>query len=123
MVATRMHSTTWISSGPQLLHLVYADGPDASGAQSGTTPALLTDQIQPIMRRGLDFDLLRYMTSDATVRQAFGALPQAQILFNHLGKRDNLDTVPGGSSFSLANEPMGNTHSPGSLRCHPLAIS
>ena len=88
-----------------------------------TAPALLTDQIQPIMRRGLDFDLLRYMTSDATVRQAFGALPQAQILFNHLGKRDDLDTVPGGSSFSLASEPMGNTHSPSGLRYYPLAIS
>ncbi len=94
-----------------------------SRRSSGTTPELLTDQIQPIMRRGLDFDLLRYMTSDATVRQAFGVLPQAQILFNHLGKRDDLDTVPGGSTFSLATEPMGNTHSPSGLRYYPLAVS
>jgi non-ribosomal peptide synthase protein (TIGR01720 family) len=63
------------------------------------------------------------MASDATVRQQFGALPRAQILFNHLGKRDDLDTVPGGSTFSLASEPMGNTHSPGGLRYYPLAIS
>ena len=39
------------------------------------------------------------MTSDATIRQTFSALPRAQILFNHLGKRDELDTVPPGSTF------------------------
>ena len=94
-----------------------------SGRRSGSAPELLTDQIQPIMRRGLDFDLLRYMTSDATVRQRFGALPRAQILFNHLGKRDELDTVPGGSRFSLAAESIGNTHSPSGVRYYPLAIS
>jgi non-ribosomal peptide synthase protein (TIGR01720 family) len=84
---------------------------------------LLTGQIQPVLRRSLDFDLLRYMTSDATVRQAFRSLPRAQILFNHLGKRDELDTVPPGSTFSLAEESMGNTHSPSGVRYYPLAVS
>ena len=86
-------------------------------------PELLTAEIQPLVRRGLDFDLLRYMTSDATVRQAFTALPRAQVLFNHLGKRDELDTVPPGSTFSLAPESIGNTHSPSGIRYYPLAIS
>ena len=84
---------------------------------------LLTSQIQPILRKGLDFDLLRYMTSDATVRQVFGALPRAQVLFNHLGRRDELDTVPPGSTFSVAPESIGQTHSPQGLRYYPLAIS
>jgi non-ribosomal peptide synthase protein (TIGR01720 family) len=84
---------------------------------------LLTEQIQPILRGGLDFDLLRYMTSDATIRQTFSALPRAQILFNHLGKRDELDTVPPGSTFALADESMGNTHSPSGIRYYPLAVS
>jgi non-ribosomal peptide synthase protein (TIGR01720 family) len=84
---------------------------------------LLTSQIQPVLRRSLDFDLLRYMTSDATVRQAFKSLPRAQILFNHLGKRDELDTVPPGSTFSLAEESMGSTHSPTGVRYYPLAVS
>ncbi len=75
------------------------------------------------MRRGLDFDLLRYMTSDATIRQTFGSLPKAQILFNHMGKRDELDAVPGGSMFSLAPESIGDTHSPSGIRYYPLAIS
>jgi non-ribosomal peptide synthase protein (TIGR01720 family) len=84
---------------------------------------LLTSQIQPILRRGLDFDLLRYMASDATVRQVFGALPRAQVLFNHLGRRDELDTVPPGSTFSVAPESIGETHSPQGLRYYPIAIS
>jgi non-ribosomal peptide synthase protein (TIGR01720 family) len=63
------------------------------------------------------------MASDGTVRQAFSSLPRAQLLFNHLGKRDELDTVPPGSAFSLADESMGNTHSPDGLRYYPLAIS
>jgi non-ribosomal peptide synthase protein (TIGR01720 family) len=63
------------------------------------------------------------MTSDATIRQTFSALPRAQILFNHLGKRDELDTVPPGSTFALADESMGNTHSPSGVRYYPLAVS
>jgi non-ribosomal peptide synthase protein (TIGR01720 family) len=94
-----------------------------AGTNGTSTPELLTDQIQPIMRRGLDFDLFRYMTSDATVRQAFSSLPRAQILFNHLGKRDELDTVPGGAAFSLADESIGNTHSPSGIRYYPLAVT
>jgi non-ribosomal peptide synthase protein (TIGR01720 family) len=94
-----------------------------TGGASATSTELLTEQIQPILRRTLDFDLLRYMTSDATVRQTFSRLPRAQILFNHLGKRDELDTVPPGSTFSLADESMGNTHSPTGLRYYPLAVS
>jgi non-ribosomal peptide synthase protein (TIGR01720 family) len=94
-----------------------------AGTNGSSAPELLTDQIQPIMRRGLDFDLLRYMTSDATVRQAFGSLPRAQVLFNHLGKRDELDTVPAGADFSLAEESIGNTHSPSGIRYYPLAVS
>jgi non-ribosomal peptide synthase protein (TIGR01720 family) len=99
--------------------MVLTVGANGSKAKAG----LLTDQIQPIMRRGLDFDLLRYMTSDATVRQTFTALPRAQILFNHLGKRDELDTVPGASDFSLAAESIGSTHAPSGIRYYPIAIS
>ncbi len=94
-----------------------------AATSSTSASELLTDQIQPILRGGLDFDLLRYMTSDATIRQAFSALPRAQILFNHLGKRDELDTVPPGSTFALADEPMGTTHGPSGVRYYPLAIS
>ena len=85
--------------------------------------APLTDQIQPILRRGLDFDLLRYMTSDSAVRETFRALPRAEILFNHMGRRDELDTTPVGSAFTPAPEPIGDTHSPEGIRYYPLAIS
>jgi len=114
----------FISYTPMVL-TVGSNGSKGSSESNGSTssPRLLTDQIQPIMRRGLDFDLLRYMTSDATVRQQFSALPRAQILFNHLGKRDELDTVPGASEFSLAAESIGNTHAPSGIRYYPIAIS
>ena len=105
----------FISYTPMVLTLPPIEAPAGS--------ELLTAQIQQTMRRGLEFDLLRYMTSDATVRQSFTALPRAQVLFNHLGRRDELDTVPPGSTFSIAPESIGNTHSPAGIRYYPLAIS
>ena len=92
----------------------------------GRKPAPITvasDQIQPLLRRGLSYDLLRYMASDASIRRSFAGLPRAQVLFNHLGRRDEIDAAPRGSMFSLAREPIGNTHSPSGVRYYPLAIS
>jgi non-ribosomal peptide synthase protein (TIGR01720 family) len=103
----------FISYTPMVLSL-----PSRQGASS-----VLSDQIQPILRRGLGFDLLRYMTSDAVLRQRFNSLPRAQILFNHLGKRDEVDAAPRGSMFSTARESIGLTHSPKGIRYYPLAIS
>ena len=93
-------------------------------ARNGSNhPGPLTDQIQPLLRHGLDFDLLRYMASDAAARQPFRELPRAQILFNHMGRRDDLDTTPVGTAFTVAPESLGDTHSPNGLRYYPLAVS
>jgi len=89
---------------------------------SGSDPSSLTDQIEPLLRRGLDFDLLRYMASDPNVRQAFRDLPRAQILFNYHGKLDAPEAVPRGSMFCAAPESSGRTHDPKGLRYYPLAV-
>jgi non-ribosomal peptide synthase protein (TIGR01720 family) len=93
--------------------------------EAGTEPLppSLPQQIDLLMRRWLGFDLLRYMASDGTVRQAFRDLPRAQILFNHHGQRDEPDEVPRSRMFREALEPIGHTHSPKGIRYYPLAVS
>ncbi len=73
-------------------------------SESGTGPAAasLTDQIEPLMRRSLDFDLLRFMTGDARLREALHGLPRAGILFNHHGQLDEPDELPRSSRFRAA---------------------
>ena len=63
------------------------------------------------------------MASDATVRQAFGELPRAQILFNHHGRRDEPDELPRSSMFAAAPESIGDTHNPSNIRYYPIALS
>ncbi len=86
-------------------------------------PPSLTDQIEPLLRHGLNFDLLRYMTSDASARQEFRALPKAEILFNHQGQLDEPDELPRGSMYRAAPESSGRTHSPKGIRYYPIAVS
>ena len=105
----------FISYTPLVLRL--AEG------EPGSASSPLTDQIEPLLRRGLDFDLLRYMASDASVRQALRDLPRAQVLFNYHGKLDAPEEVPRGSMFCAAPESSGRTHAPSGLRYYPLAIS
>lgn len=83
----------------------------------------MTDQIEPLLRRGLGFDLLRHMTSDAGLRREFRDLPRAEILFNHQGRLDEPDELPRGSMFCAARESSGQTHHPQGLRYYPLAVS
>lgn len=105
----------FISYTPMVLTVPGQDRSDA--------PVVASEQIRPLLARGLTFDLLRYMSTDTEVRRDFGALPRAQVLFNHLGKRDEIDAVPRGELFSLASESIGLTHSPTGRRYYPLAIS
>ncbi len=103
----------FVSYTPLLLRL--------SGGGSERVP--LTEQIEPLIRRGLDFDLLRYMASDPSIRSEFRALPRAQILFNHHGQRDEPVEVPRSDLFVAASESIGDTHAPEGTRYYPLAVS
>ena len=104
----------FVSYTPVVLQL-----PDS--APNAVTASLI-ERFEPLLRRGLEFDLLRYMSSDATVSQAFRELPRAQILFNHLGQRDEPDEVPLSQMLAAAPESIGPTHSPEGVRYYPIAI-
>lgn len=105
----------FISYTPLVLRL------PASGAQPRS--ASLTGQIEPLLRHGLSFDLLRYMTADAGTRREFGQLPRAEVMFNHQGRLDQPDELPRGSLFCAAPESSGQTHAPDGLRYYPIAVS
>ncbi len=89
---------------------------------SGSLP-VLTDQLEPLLRRRLDFDLLRHMVAEPDVRRAFGELPRAQVLFNHYGRFDAPAEAPRSSMFDAAPESYGQTHSPVGIRYYPLAVA
>ena len=110
-----MDSVGFFISYTPLVLQVPGNGPRPS--------APLTDQIQRLLRRGLGFDLLRYMASDADMRREFRELPRAQVLFNHQGRLDEPDELPRGSMFRPAKESSGQTHHPPGIRYYPLAVS
>jgi non-ribosomal peptide synthase protein (TIGR01720 family) len=83
----------------------------------------LSEQIQPLMKGGLTFDLLRFLSGDDRVRETLRSLPRAEVVFNFMGRRTRLDAEPVGSKWRLASEPTGRTHSPKGIRYYPLAIS
>ncbi len=89
----------------------------------GSERVPLTEQIEPLIRRGLDFDLLRYMARDSSIQREFRAWPRAEILFNHHGQRDEPVEVPRSNLFVAALESIGDTHSPEGIRYYPVAVS
>jgi non-ribosomal peptide synthase protein (TIGR01720 family) len=84
---------------------------------------LLSDQIHQILRKGLTFDLLRFLSAEVKTQDVLRKLPCAEVMFNYMGQRKRLDIEPTGSTLSLAHESTGLTHSPRGVRYYPLAIS
>jgi non-ribosomal peptide synthase protein (TIGR01720 family) len=103
-----------ISYTPLVLTVPTSGSEDATG---------LVDQIDALLANRMGFDLLRYMSSDRAVRQAFGDLPRAEVLFNYHGQRDEPDEVPRSAMFSAASESIGPTHAAEGIRYYPLAVS
>jgi non-ribosomal peptide synthase protein (TIGR01720 family) len=64
--------------------------------------------------------VLRYLSTDPSVRRQLSAIPSAEIGFNYLGQFDDLFAA---GFFSPASEPAGPLQDPGSLRPHVLEIS
>ena len=97
-----------------------------SVAPKGSAGRVLTQQIHSALRDGASFDLLRTMSPDAEMRATLEAMPRAEVLFNYLGKRSRLDTVPDQPEPLLlteAAEPPGETHNPRGVRYYPLSVS
>ncbi|HVR98716.1 MAG TPA: condensation domain-containing protein, partial [Thermoanaerobaculia bacterium] len=82
--------------------------------------ARVQGQLRSVPGRGFGYGVLRYLASDPEVAERLEALPQAQVVFNYLGRFDGV--ADAASLFHLAPEPAGPTSSPRSKRKHLLDI-
>ncbi|MFO1217388.1 MAG: amino acid adenylation domain-containing protein [Burkholderiaceae bacterium] len=78
------------------------------------------DQLQRTPDRGLTYGLLRYLSSDAAIRETLSGVPPSPVLFNYLGQFDAV--VAESALFSFASESTGPWRSPRARRTHALEI-
>jgi amino acid adenylation domain-containing protein/non-ribosomal peptide synthase protein (TIGR01720 family) len=82
----------------------------------------IKEQVRSVPRGGLGYGLSRYMGASQEVRRRLEGLPQAQVIFNYLGRQDG----GGGATTSgwrNASEPRGPSHSPLARRRYLLEIN
>jgi amino acid adenylation domain-containing protein/non-ribosomal peptide synthase protein (TIGR01720 family) len=89
--------------------------------QPGAALKSIKEQLRRVPQHGLGYGLLRYLSRDAAIVDQLRALPQPQVAFNYLGQFDQ--TLPPGSPFKPAAEPIGPAHSPRAKRYHVLEIN
>jgi non-ribosomal peptide synthase protein (TIGR01720 family) len=101
------------------VHPVLLDLRGETGAR-GALEAV-KEQLRAVPGHGIGYGLLRYLSPDPAVRETMGALPPAGVSFNYLGQTDA--TLPPGSTFAVADEPLGPlTHPAGSRRPYLLEV-
>jgi non-ribosomal peptide synthase protein (TIGR01720 family) len=99
---------------PLLLSVAGSEGP-------GEALKAIKEQVRQIPDGGLGYGVLRYMSEDAAVISSLDALPQAEVIFNHMGQFDHV--IDESSPFVPAKESSGRTHSSRRTRDHLLEIN
>jgi amino acid adenylation domain-containing protein/non-ribosomal peptide synthase protein (TIGR01720 family) len=99
---------------PLLLSLEGVDGP-------GQALKAVKEQVRQVPDGGLGYGVLRYMSEDVEVIDNLDALPQAGVIFNHMGQFDHV--IDESSPFVPAKESSGRTHSMRRTRDHLLEIN
>jgi amino acid adenylation domain-containing protein/non-ribosomal peptide synthase protein (TIGR01720 family) len=79
----------------------------------------IQDQLRHVPQRGIGYGLLRYLSSDARLRERLATLPRAQVSFNYLGRIDGLVSEP---ILGIASEAAGAEEGPGARRPYLLDV-
>lgn len=74
------------------------------------------ERLRAIRAGGTGYGLLRWLSSDASVREQLAAAPRAEVCFNYLGQLDHL--VPADALLIPTDEPHGDNHSARGERPH-----
>ena len=90
------------------------------GMDAVDTLLAVKDELRRIPERGLSYGLLRYLSSDAALRDALAGIPPSPVLFNYLGQFDAV--VADSALFSFASESTGPWRSSRSRRTHALEV-
>ena len=95
----------WIDAGTE-----EAPGEAVKGAK---------ERLRATPNHGIGYGVLRYLSPDASVREAMARVPKPRISFNYLGQA--FAGGGGGGRFQPAGEPVGPTRSPHAPREHAIA--
>jgi amino acid adenylation domain-containing protein/non-ribosomal peptide synthase protein (TIGR01720 family) len=99
---------------PLLIDLGGAAGP-------GEALKAVKEEVRRVPRGGLGYGVLRYVSEDSQASAALEAMPQAGVIFNHMGQFDQV--IDESAPFAPAKEPSGRTHSARRSRDHLLEIN
>jgi non-ribosomal peptide synthase protein (TIGR01720 family) len=99
---------------PLLLDLGGVEGPEEA-------LKAVKEQVRQTPHGGLGYGVLRYMSGDGEAADSLGALPQAGVIFNHMGQFDHV--IDESAPFVPARESSGRTHSRRRTRDHLLEIN
>lgn len=76
----------------------------------------IKEQLRAVRNSGVGYNALRWLSTDASVRQRLADAPRPEIAFNYLGQFDNL--TPTDAVLNLASEPRGPERSPQGVRSY-----
>jgi amino acid adenylation domain-containing protein/non-ribosomal peptide synthase protein (TIGR01720 family) len=91
----------------------------ANGERSIALLRSVKSQLREVPANGLDFGVLRYLSTDSTLRSRLSAMPPRAISFNYLGRFDQL---PAEAPFRPALESVGFDHDPAAPRQYLLDV-
>lgn len=99
---------------PLLLSLEATEDP-------GEALKAVKEQVRQVPNGGIGYGVLRYMSDDSEIVSRLEALPQADVIFNHMGQFDHV--IDESSPFVPAKESSGKTHSMQRTRDHLIDIN
>lgn len=86
--------------------------------EPGAAIKSVKEQLRRIPQRGIGFGILRYLSDDPRVRDAWRGAAAAPVLYNYLGRFDRT----GFGLFKPTLEPVGPCHDPRGPRSHVIEI-
>ncbi|HEV8168895.1 MAG TPA: amino acid adenylation domain-containing protein, partial [Pyrinomonadaceae bacterium] len=99
---------------PLLLNVSESEGP-------GDALKAVKEQVRQVPHGGIGYGVLRYLSDDAELAGRLAALPQAEVIFNHMGQFDHV--IDESSPFVPAKESGGKTLSMRRSRDHLIDIN
>jgi amino acid adenylation domain-containing protein/non-ribosomal peptide synthase protein (TIGR01720 family) len=81
----------------------------------------IREQLGKIPRRGIGFGILRYLSSELTVRDRLAALPTREISFNYMGQL--VGSSEASSTLRAASESMGPMRDPAAERPYLIEVN
>jgi non-ribosomal peptide synthase protein (TIGR01720 family) len=77
--------------------------------------------VREARRRGIYYEMLKYLSEESDIRERLRALPQAEISFNYLGEQDPV--LREGALFKPANGRVMETRSRAGNRRHLIEVN